>query len=353
MSFSGTTLNAVSDRLLNVLSRYDRHLIVMHDNPDPDVIAAGWAIQLLLEEKLGRPARVIGGGAIVRAENRHMVELLNPPIELVSEVDADPGTATILVDCGIGTTNHLVTRAAIQPVAVVDHHPHGDGGEEIPFQDVRTDAAASASIAASYLREQRVDPGMKLATAILYAIRTETSGSETDHSPLDRAIVKWSSSIADPALLAEIENAPLDPEYFSDLALAMQSTDLYDSTAICFLPRALGPEIVGEVADLLVRCRGVRSVLCATVVNDDLVLSARTDRDGGDAAALLRATLNGLGGCGGHLHRAGGKISRVSSNSRLNVALVDHLRTRWLAACQIDCSEGTRLVARHDIFENL
>ena len=60
-------------------------------------------------------------------------------------------------------------------MAVIDHHPTGRDSQLL-FQDIRTDAAASASIAASYLREQQVEPGMKLATAILYAIRTETCG---------------------------------------------------------------------------------------------------------------------------------------------------------------------------------
>ena len=194
-----------SQRLLNVLADFEQYLVVMHDNPDPDVIAAGWSLLTLLEERFHKPVRLVGSGAIVRAENRHMVEILNPPIELVSEITADNSTATILVDCGLGTTNHLVTRAAIEPVAVIDHHKYGNGVCHIPFQDIRTNAAAAASIAASYLREQHIDPGMKLATAILYGIRTETRGSETAHSALDRSIVRWLTGIADPALAGNRE----------------------------------------------------------------------------------------------------------------------------------------------------
>ncbi len=42
-----------SDELLQVLRSYDRVLVVMHDNPDPDAIASGWGVQVLIEEKLG------------------------------------------------------------------------------------------------------------------------------------------------------------------------------------------------------------------------------------------------------------------------------------------------------------
>ena len=340
-----------SDELLDALGKYQRVATIMHDNPDPDAIASGWAVSVLIQEKLGIPVRLLGSGAIVRAENRHMVDLLMPPIELVSKLDLDADTASVLVDCGLGTTNHLGTRSGIKPVAVVDHHLHRNGEGKLPFVDIRTEAAATASITAEYLREQGVDPGMKLATAILYAIRTETCGSETSHSPMDRAVVTWLTDLADPTLLAEIENAPLEIDYFGDLVLAMQRTFLYDDAALCFLQRASGAEIVGEVADLLVRCRGIRRVLCAAIIGKDLLLSVRTQRDSDNAAKLLQATLDGLGGCGGHAHRAGGKVPDVGHMFRDD--LNDELQARWLTACEVERQRGTRLVPRHEIIENL
>ncbi len=342
-----------SDRLLEVLEDYERVLVVMHDNPDPDAIATGWAISCMIEERLGKPVRLIGGGAIVRAENKHMVELLSPPIELVTDIDVVNTTATILVDCDIGTTNQLATRSGIVPIGVIDHHLNDSDPCELRFKDVRTDAAASASIAAGYLREQKIEPGMKLATAILYAIRTETCGAETEHSPLDRSVVKWLTAFADPELLAEIENAPLERAYFGDVVLAIQRTFVYDDAALCFLPRASGAEIVGEMADLLARCRGVGRVLCAAIIDGDLLLSARTERGSGNAAELLQATLVGLGGCGGHAHRAGGKIPHVGQGQKISEDLHEEIRSRWLKACHVDRKRGTRLVARHEIVENL
>ena len=353
MTSATANLTTPSTRLLETLAEYRQVFVVMHDNPDPDAIATGWAILCLIEERLNKPVRLIGGGAIVRAENKHMVELLSPPLELVSNFEIADDTATILVDCSVGTTNHLGTRTGIMPVAVIDHHLSGRDEGDVPFSDIRTSAAASASIAAAYLREQQVEPGMKLATAILYAIRTETCGSETEHSSLDRSVVTWLTGYADPALLAEIDNAPLERNYFGDLVLAMQQTFVYDDAALCFLPRASGAEIVGEVADLLVRCRDIRRVLCAAVIGDDLLLSARTERGSDNAAELLQATLAGLGGCGGHTHRAGGKVPHVATGVKVIDDLHEKLRNRWLRACNVDRQRGTRLVARREIIEHL
>lgn len=342
-----------SDRLLSVLAGYQSCLIVTHDNPDPDAIASGWALHCLITEKVGLPTTFVAGGAVVRAENRHMVDLLQPPIDLVDRVHAEPGTATMLVDCGPGARNHLLTREGIVPLAVVDHHLNGTNGNRLVFRDVRPHVAAAASITAGYLREQRVEPGAKLATAMLYAIRTETSGCETRHSRLDRSAILWLTARAEPELLAEIENAPLSRDYFGDLVLAMQSTFLYGNVAFCLLPRAHCAEIVGEVADLLIRCQGVDRVLCGAMAGKDLIVSARTNGDTDNAAKLLQRTLDGLGFAGGHAHRAGGKIPGLANRTRIAEDLENDLRTRWLAACGIAKQRGTRLVARREIVENL
>jgi nanoRNase/pAp phosphatase (c-di-AMP/oligoRNAs hydrolase) len=64
MNESQTVRATRSHELLDVLSAYDRIVIVMHDNPDPDAIASGWGVQTLIEEKLPRAVRLVGGGAV-------------------------------------------------------------------------------------------------------------------------------------------------------------------------------------------------------------------------------------------------------------------------------------------------
>lgn len=347
------TRNVRSNRFLKVLDRYEQVLVVTHDNPDPDAIAAGWAISWLIQERLAKRTRLIGGGDVVRAENRQMLRLLRPPIDLVRSIKCPPKTAVVLVDTGPGSENHLFTGHHVRPVAVIDHHlPHGPW-RRLPYQDIRPGVAASATIAASYLREQRLVPSAELATALLYGVRTETSGAETHHTRLDRSVVRWLSERADPTRLAEIVNAPLSQAYFGDLVLALQSTLNYEGTALCLLPRASGPEIVGEVADLLIRCESIRRVLCGAVVHGDLVLSARTARGDEDATALLKATLEGIGQGGGHPHRAGGKISCKGETDKLEALIRGGLRTRWLAACGVSNADGQPLIPRHEIVKHL
>ena len=52
-----------SDRFLQTLAKYQQVVIASHDNPDPDAIAAAWAIRYLVEHKQGRSPRMGAGGA--------------------------------------------------------------------------------------------------------------------------------------------------------------------------------------------------------------------------------------------------------------------------------------------------
>lgn len=353
MSTLHTTRATQSDRLLDVLAEFDQFLVVMHDNPDPDAIASGWGVQVLIEERLRKPARVVGRGAVLRAENQYMVQLLQPPIELVEDVEITANTATILVDCSSEATNHLLVEALAPPIAVIDHHTSLSAKRPALYEDIRPEAAASASIVASYLRQQRLAPGAKLATAMLYAIRTETQGYETHHSSLDRSILPWLTERAEPELMAEIENAPLPRSYFGEVVLALQSAVIHGDCAFCQLPCASGAEIIAEVADLLIRCEGIRRVLCEALVGEDILLSARTKKGSGSATELVTTTLDGIGQGGGHAHRAGGKIAGARNGARLAEPAHDNLRRRWLTACGAIHHRGTRLVAKSEIIEHL
>lgn len=341
-----------SERLLALLSEYDEVVVLTHDNPDPDAIASGWTIVFLVKALLHERGRLVSGGVITRAENVRMVELLRPPLEMVDRVEVGDRTAIVLVDCHPAATNHLLSGESVQPVAVVDHHMLEEKSPGLRFRDIRPRLASSAAIMVGYLREQRLEPTENLATALLYAIKAETGGRGTMFAQADRQAISWLTERADPAKLADIENAPLPRAYFGDLLLALESTAIYQNVAFCDLPKANGPEIVGEIADLLVRCDSIERVLCVTLIDGDLLLSSRTTKGGGNAAQLLARSLQGIGHCGGHAHRAGGKI-RIASCGMSAERLVEEVRKRWLTVCDVASDRPSRLVSQKEILENL
>lgn len=324
-----------SDALLEALEPYESVVVITHDNPDPDAIASGWAIQYLISRRKEKKVRFVAGGEVVRAENREMVRLLQPPLELVFAVMREDNQALVLVDCNTESGHHLLSGHEFHSSAVIDHHQLTDSLVRLIFRDIRPHAAATASMAASYLREQGIEPDRKLATALLYGLRSETVGGANKYSRVDRTASVWLTERADPSLLSRIENAPLTRDYFADLVLALQNVFVYEDAAICFLPRASGPEILGEVADTLIRCEDIHRVLCA------------------DATRLLNQTLKGLGQGGGHQNRAGGKIPDKGHAENISKTLQQQLRANWLTACRVKEERGTRLVALREMVAEL
>ncbi len=340
-----------SDRLLGVLDEYRETIVVMHNHPDPDAMATGWALLTLISLRLKKPVRLLGRGPILRAENRQFVRLLRPPVELVDEVNLDAATATVLVDCSPASLNHLLD-GHIAPTAVIDHHETKRDGFRIPYRDIRPKVTAAASIAAEYMREQNLEPSNELATALVYAIRTEMIGTHKALSRLDQYSLRWLSGFADYDVLSQIENPPLPRHYYEELLLGLENVLIYADSGVCFLPRITAPELVGEFADLLIRCDGLHCVLCGGRLGDDFLLSARSRGDEHAALVLLDQVLRDLGHSGGHLHRAGGKICVPACGKNVD-ELEQELRERWLDACNVTTRRGKRLVTRKEILRRL
>ena len=74
-------------------------LIMTHDNPDPDGLASGKALAVLLESAWQIPYHMVYSGLIARSENIAMLRLLTPEWEHVDTLeDLDKFSALALVD---------------------------------------------------------------------------------------------------------------------------------------------------------------------------------------------------------------------------------------------------------------
>jgi len=282
-----------------------------------------------------------------------MLQLLRPPLILADELKLSRSCGVVFVDCGPEASNHLLAGMEVNPAAIIDHHLGGSKTYRGAFCDVRPEVAACASLVVEYLRELAWEPSTDLATALLYALRTETRGWDAVFSRVDQRALSWLTDRADHTKVAEIENAPVPRRHFRDLLFAIQNTFVYEDAAVCFLPHIYGPEAVGETADLLIRCARIQRILCAGALGGDLFLSARTGPGGGDAVDLLGQTLKGVGQFGGHGHRAGGKVPDFRTAAHNTTNLENLVRTRWLAACRVKKRRGCRLVAKRDIISHL
>lgn len=301
-----------SDRFLDALRPAARVVFVSHMQPDPDSLGSMWGLAHLVAERLGKPTLLTQDGGIFRAENRAMVDLLHLDLTAVGGFTRRPDDAVVMVDSQPGTGRHSL---GVGPVsAVIDHHVTPGDLSGVGYADVRPDLGATCTIVTKYLAEQKVAIPDKLATALLYGIETELSGSPREGTAADDDALAHLFPLADKDLLAQIRHARLPKSHFEVLAQALRNARVYDRLVVTWVDPLGQPEQAAEVVDFLIRYEHVDWAVCGGVHGSKMVLSARAARANAKAGELLRQAVGELGDAGGHERRAGGCLT-VSDSS--------------------------------------
>ncbi|MDX1644159.1 MAG: DHH family phosphoesterase [Thermoanaerobaculia bacterium] len=302
-------------------------LVLMHDNPDPDAIASAAGLSRLLRAAYGREVTTAYGGIIGRAENREMVRLLRIKMSHVRQLDWKHYRHFALVDTQPQTGNNQLPDDRV-PEIVLDHHPLRARTRRAAFHDVRPEYGATATIVAEYLREAGVDLSRQLATALLYAIRTETQEFRRDFCEADRELHEVLVPLADSRALGRIQTPRLPLSYFHNLHGALESLEGVGTLIVSHLHEIDQPDIVPELADLLVRLEGKTWALCTGRFGDRLYLSLRTTNTRADAGQLMRRLVGTRGKGGGHGMTAGGWVALEKAPGGDAESLERHLAGR-------------------------
>jgi nanoRNase/pAp phosphatase (c-di-AMP/oligoRNAs hydrolase) len=320
-------------------------LIVMQDNPDLDAIAAASALKRLANETANVSCQLAYGGTIGRAENRELVHYLGFNLRPFREVDPGRFDLLALVDTQPGTGNNPLP-AEFLPDIVIDHHPVRSVTRSVAFTDVRKNYGAASTILWEYLSAANITPGVPLATALLYGIRSDTQDLGRESIQADINAMEALYPLANKRMLSQIQRGRVPSAYFQMLASALANTILYENCAICNIGDVDNADMIGEVADLLLRHEQVAWVLCSGFHNDRLLISLRTQDKKCQAGDVIRRIVHRVGTGGGHASMAGGQIplraetDSVSEHDRLERLI----RKRFLQTLKIKNKRGQNLV---------
>lgn len=313
-------MEAVQDRteqLVKLLEGRKRLLVWTHTHPDPDALGSGMGLRHLAQEKLGIPSSFGLVGRVMRAENKAMVGCLGIDLTPVSELDLDDYDCIALVDTQPGF-GHTMLPEGRKIDLVFDHHiaPECAPQDDVGFRDVCTNVGATSSIVTGYLMRLGVPMTPEVATALFYGIRTDTADLSRNASELDIQAYDFLSSKIDRTRLAEITTPDLPLPYYKALRDALNNIRIYERVVLCSLGKISSPEMVAEVADLLVRLEGKQAVFCGGMADGKYYISVRSELAGRDAWRLLGDALDGEGSYGGHGSIAGGSVPVPDDNPR-------------------------------------
>lgn len=328
LSYQPTSPERRLAQLLDALAGKKRLLVLTHDNPDPDCIASGWALARVVKKSRVVPVAFAYAGIIGRSENRTLTEVLKVPIRPLDEVDLARFDAFALVDSQPETGNNSLPQGVL-PTVVIDHHPCREKTREVPYYDVREEYGATASMLSEYLEAADVRVDRRLATALFYAIKSETQNLGRESSRADfRAFAKF-FPLVDNIALSRIEHPPIPRAYFQMFDQAIAGTQTHGRVAVSRLGVVDNPDMVAQFADLLVRMEGVRWVFAMGRFEQDVLVSVRTGLAHANAGRVVQQVVGRLGKAGGHGMMAGGKVqggattrSRAEETERVLVARV-------------------------------
>lgn len=279
--------------------------ILLQPDPDPDGIACGCALRALLGRK-SPTAPLVSFGEVTRPENRAMVAALGIEVRTVRPEDLGEFDGLALVDVQPAVFGEAMPPRLREVDVVIDHHPERPGWNAA-IQDLRVSYGATSTILTEYVRAADLDVRPKLATALLYGIKTDTQLLGRETSRWDMSAFSYLHALHSPALLRRIERPALPVDALRALGRALIGTKVEDDLHVLVLGR-VREDVIPQVADLGLQADGAEWAIAAGVVGRDLVFSVRNVGHVRAAGDVVRAVVEGLGVGGGHRSMAKGII---------------------------------------------
>lgn len=292
-------------RIRELLAPCERIGILVQPDPDPDGIASAYALRALLGRKR-TTAPLISFGDVQRPENQALCEAIGIEVRVITPDEISEFDGLVLVDVQPNVFGDDPPERLKSIDVVIDHHPERTG-YEATISDIRSNYGATSTIFTEYLRATNTEINPRLATALLYGIKSDTQylGRETsNHDMQSFAFLHASHS---PALLRRIERPALPLAGLQALGRALSKADVRDGIHILVLGR-VREDVIPQVADMALQAEGAEWSIAVGTVGRNLVFSVRNVGYVRAAGEVVKAVVEGLGVGGGHRSMAKGII---------------------------------------------
>jgi len=272
----------------------DRVLILLHNEPDPDAIAAGLALRNVLRRT--RTTAIIAAlQGITRPENLRMADLLDIQVEPITPAELEGFERIATVDVQPHYFGDLLPRVDL----VVDHHPEQPGYTAV-FKDIRANYGSTCTILTEHLRAIDANISERMATAMLYAIKSDTLFFARQTNRVDLDAFTFLYPLADPALIRKMEGAEITLERLQHVTRALSTSHVNGQVISAFLGEAAREDFIPYTADFLLQVEDIKWTIVAGVVGGQLIVCVRNLGYQRNAGEFVKANFGDLGSAGGH-----------------------------------------------------
>lgn len=335
------------EKLIRLLKGKGSLLIVMQDNPDPDSIAAAVGLRRFANITSGVQCSIAHSGTIGRGENRALVNYLGLNLHQMDTIEFQKFDLIAMVDTQPGTGNNSLPQSQ-SPDIVIDHHPCRHSTRSAQLIDIRSGYGATSTILCEYLHQAQMIPEMPLATALLYGIRSDTQDLGREATQVDVKAIEWLYPLANKRMLSQIQRGSVPRVYFQMLAEALKNARIYGTAIVTSLGRIDNPDMIGEVADFLLREDKTTWTMCLGLFNGKILISLRTNDENNKAGTIVKRLVARKGTGGGHQTYAGGQIPLTENTQGEWTRMEKQLRQKFVRLIGTGENQAVKLIAERN-----
>jgi len=269
-------------------------LILLHNDPDPDAMASGLALRNVLR-RTKQTAVIAAQQGVTRPENIRMANLLDIQVESITPSQLPAFDRIAMVD----VQPHYFGEAYHRVDLVIDHHPEQPGYSAV-FKDIRPNYGSTSTILTEHLRAVDANISERTATAMLYAIKSDTLFFNRQANRVDLEAFSYLYPLADAAMIRKMEGAEITLERLDYVLRARQNSRMVEQVFCSTIGVSPREDFIPYVADFYLQLEDVKWTIVAGIVNDSLIMSVRNLGYSRNAGEFVRKYFADIGSAGGH-----------------------------------------------------
>ena len=312
-------------KFLNLVGKR-RLWIQTHDIPDPDALASAEAFRIIARH-FGITARIVINGFPVRRENNALLKECKIHAHSLDSIiiRSSKRSAWVFVDCLPGGGNVTLHSSAPGDLFLaVDHHGRpNDSWKNNPkaFIIADPDIGATATMLGKLLLNLKVPISPRLASAITYAIITDTQDFSRGASKADLEVYGTLFFQTNQKIISRLRNTTKSRAYFQTVYKSLVNTYTYRHVSWVFIGKVDGREFPAEMADFILSCERITWALALGYTPQRLYLSLRSSQLKARCGQIIQKLVKNLNStAGGHNQFAGGFILLESSDNPEKIA---------------------------------
>jgi nanoRNase/pAp phosphatase (c-di-AMP/oligoRNAs hydrolase) len=298
-------LSQAMTRLIQTIGHDGRWCIVI--NADPDAMAAAMALRRIMARKAAEVG-IAQVNEMKRPDNLTMMRLLRIPSVMLTDAVREHYDHFAMVD---SQPHHHPAFEGIDFSLVIDHHPtSAEHPVTAPYTDIRPDYGATASMLTEYLRALRIRPGTLLATALVYAIKSDTQSFERHFIEADVKAFSYLTNHANMQLVRKIVSSEYHRRWLKFFSKAFRKMRFVGASGLfVFMDSLESADILVMLADFFTKVHGLSwNMLGAVVQKTKVVVIFRGDGVGRNMGHMAQKLFADIGSAGGHRGAARAEI---------------------------------------------